>query len=141
MLKTYSHPNSETFVTIQQWRVRGLRGATTVSENSAIAITEAVEELLDWLESQNQLDPSEIVSATFSVTPDLDVLFPASIARKRPGWKHVPLLDVQQMQVAGSLDHCIRILIHLNTPLSQDTLRHIYLRRAAQLRPDLIPKK
>lgn len=45
------------------------------------------------------------------------------------------------MQVAGSLERCIRILIHLNTPLPQDSLRHIYLRRAAQLRPDLVPSK
>lgn len=51
-LEPYSHPNSETFVTAKQWRVRGLRGATTVNENSVTAITEAVEELLDGLESQ-----------------------------------------------------------------------------------------
>lgn len=118
-------------------RVRGLRGATTVSHNSAEAIAEAVDELLNLLESQNQLDPAEVVSATFSATQDLDALFPAAVARRRPGWEQVPLLDVQQMQVTDSLDRCIRVLIHLNTPMPQKALRHAYLRRAVKLRPDL----
>nr|WP_026082693.1 chorismate mutase [Mastigocladopsis repens] len=120
-----------------QWRVRGLRGATTVGQNTKEAIAAAVDELLDALETNNLLDPAEIVSVTFSATPDLDAIFPAAVARRRPGWEQVPLLDVQQMQVKGSLDHCIRVLIHLNTPLPQNALRHTYLRRAAQLRPDL----
>ena len=123
--------------TPNQLRVRGLRGATTVSDNSAQAITEAVDELLDALELNNSLDPTEIVSVTFSVTSDLDAIFPASVARHRQGWQDVPLLDVQQMHVVGGLDHCIRLLIHLNTALPQNALRHLYLRGAVQLRPDL----
>ncbi len=131
------HQQHNMSATLGEWRVRGLRGATTVSQNSAEAIAEAVNELLDVLETQNQVDPAEIVSATFSVTQDLDALFPATVARRRPGWEQVPLLDVQQMQVTDSLDHCIRVLIHLNTPLPQDALHPAYLRRAATLRPDL----
>ena len=123
--------------TPSQWRVRGVRGATTASHNSVEAIAEAVDELLDALEANNSLDFTEIVSVTFSATPDLDSIFPAAVARRRPAWDEVPLLDVQQMQVVGSLELCIRVLIHLNTPLPQNTLRHVYLRRAAQLRPDL----
>ena len=123
--------------TPSHWRVCGLRGATTVSHNSAPAITAAVDELLQVLATQNNLDPANIVSAIFSVTPDLDALFPASVARRRPGWEQVALLDVQHMQVADSLEHCIRVLIHLNTPIPQGSLRPAYLRRAAQLRPDI----
>lgn len=125
-------------ITPKQWRVRGLRGAITVSKNTASAIAEAVNELLDNLETQNQLDPTEIVSVTFSVTQDLDALFPAAVARHRPGWEQVPLLDVQHMQVTDSLDRCIRVLIHLNTSMPQNTLRPAYLRVAAKLRPDLM---
>ena len=121
----------------ESWRIFGLRGATTVSENSAPAIAEAVDQLLDALETQNRLELVEIVSATFSVTQDLNALFPASIARRRPGWEQVPLLDVQHMQVANSLERCIRVLIHLKTPAPQFSLHPVYLRRAAQLRPDL----
>ncbi len=131
------HSTSSILETPGKWRVRGLRGATTVSQNSAEAIAEAVDELLDVLETQNQVNFGEIVSATFSATQDLDALFPASVARRRPGWEQVPLLDVQQMQVTDSLDRCIRVLIHLNTPMPQHALRPAYLRRAAQLRPDL----
>ncbi|MGH8001860.1 MAG: chorismate mutase [Brasilonema sp.] len=123
--------------TLEVWRVRALRGATTVSQNTKEAIAEAVDELLDALETNNLLDPTEIVSVIFSATPDLDAIFPAAVARRRPGWEQVLLLDVQQMQVVGSLENCIRVLIHLNTPLPQNALCSVYLRRAAQLRPDL----
>ncbi len=133
----YRHQQHNMSAAPLEWRVRGLRGAITVSENSVEAISEAVNELFNILETQNQLDPAEIVSATFSVTQDLDAMFPAAVARRRPGWEQVPLLDVQQMQVTNSLDRCIRVLIHLNTPLPQNALRPAYLRRAVKLRPDL----
>jgi chorismate mutase len=118
------------------WKVRAIRGATTVSENSVEAIRDAVRELLDELESLNPIDPDDIVSATFSVTRDLDAIFPAAIARERPHWQNVPLLDVQQMHVEGSLERCIRLLIHVNMldPLTE--IHHPYLRQAKSLRPD-----
>lgn len=119
------------------WRVRAIRGATTVSENSAIAIAEAVNELLDALESRNQLDPDCIISATFSVTRDLDAVFPAAIARHRPRWENVALIDVQHMHVEGSLSHCIRLLIHAQLPALESQVQHAYLRQAKNLRPDL----
>lgn len=119
-----------------EWRVRAIRGATTVSENSVAAMREAVHELLDELEAHNRLDLDEIVSATFSVTRDLDATFPASIARERPGWSNVPLLDVQQMHVEGGLERCIRFLIHFNTPDPHAPIHHPYLRQASHLRPD-----
>jgi chorismate mutase len=118
------------------WRVRAIRGATTVSENSVAAIREAVHELLDELEAHNRLDMEEVVSVTFSVTRDLDAVFPAAIARERPNWSNVPLLDVQQMHVEGSLPRCIRLLIHFNTPNPAIEIYHPYLRQAKNLRPD-----
>jgi len=119
------------------WQVRGLRGATTVSRNSAPVITQAVNELLDALITENQLVSNDIASVFFSVTSDLDALFPAAIARQRPGWEYVPLLDLQHLDVATGLERCIRILIHLNTPLPQKALRPVYLNQASRLRPDL----
>ena len=118
------------------WRVRAIRGATTVSENTVEAIREAVTELLDELEARNRLDPNEIISAIFTTTRDLDAIFPAAIARERPHWDTVALLDVQQMHVEGSLERCIRFLIHINTPVSQVEIHHPYLREAKNLRPD-----
>ena len=118
-----------------QWKVRGIRGATT-SENTETAIREAVTELLDAIEKHNDIEPEEIVSVIFTATHDLEATFPAAIARQRPGWNHIPLLDVQQMHVEGSLERCIRVLIHVNTPKPQREIVHPYLRHAKDLRPD-----
>ncbi len=119
------------------WRVRAIRGATTVEDNSIEAIQEATTELLDAIESHNRLDPEEVVSVIFTATKDITAIFPAAIARQRPHWENVPLLDVQQMHVDGSLTKCIRVILHVNTPKPQREMRHVYLRRAQNLRPDL----
>ncbi|MDB9455190.1 chorismate mutase [Dolichospermum circinale CS-534/05] len=118
-----------------KWQMRAIRGATTVAENSIEAIRESVTELLDELEQRNKLQPEDMISVTFSVTKDLDAIFPAAIARSRPLWDNVVMLDVQQMHVEGSLPRCIRFLIHAHLPISQP-IHHIYLRQAAKLRPD-----
>ncbi len=118
------------------WRVRAIRGATTASGNSADAIREAVNEMMAAIETENALDFDEIVSVTFSVTRDLNVIFPAAIARERPNWNNVPLLDVQQMHVESDLNFCIRCLIHFNTPHPHQPIHHIYQRGAKHLRPD-----
>ena len=117
-------------------QVRAIRGAITVSENTVEAMTEAVTELLDELEKRNNLKPEQIISATFSATRDLDAIYPAAIARQRPHWDTVALLDVQQMYVRGSLERCVRFLIHVNLPPEQTEIHHPYLRGAQKLRPD-----
>ncbi|MEL7504587.1 MAG: chorismate mutase [Cyanobacteria bacterium J06554_6] len=118
------------------WRLRAIRGATTVTNNTVEAVRSAVDELLDALEAHNAVDPDQIVSVTFSVTPDIDAVFPAKIARQRSGWDTVPLLDVQHMQVEGSLSHCIRLLMHVYIPAIAPSVHHPYLRGASNLRPD-----
>jgi len=114
--------------------LRALRGATTATANSREAIQEAVEELLNALVERNNLSGEQILSLTFSVTTDLDACFPAAIARQRPGWDGVALLDCQQMAVAGDLKRCIRLLAHV---WLEQPARPAYLREAAKLRPDL----
>jgi chorismate mutase len=108
-----------------------------VTHNTKEAIRDAVAELLDVLEARNDLDLQEVVSVTFSVTKDLDAIFPAAIARQRPGWDQVPLMDFQHMHVQGSLERCIRILVHFNTSDPNSQIYHPYLRQAQHLRPDL----
>ena len=120
-----------------EWRIQAIRGATTVPQNGIEEIATAVHELLDTLEHRNQLSPEHLISVTFSVTRDLDALFPAAAARQRPGWDTVPLLDVQHMHVQGSLPRCIRVLIHAQVPVLHQAIYHAYLRNAQQLRPDL----
>jgi chorismate mutase len=121
--------------------MRAIRGATTVAENTVEAMQEAVTELLNELEKRNQLHPTDIISITFSVTRDLDAIFPAAIARARNDWDNVAMLDVQQMHVEGSLQRCIRFLLHAYLPVPTP-IHHTYLRHAANLRPDWnLPQK
>ena len=102
--------------------LRGLRGATTCTENSTAAIEAAVSALMDALVDRNGLTPDQLVSVTFSVTADLDACFPAAIARRRPGWDTVALLDCQQMAVQGDLPRCIRAVsyTHLTLPTNRE---------------------
>jgi chorismate mutase len=115
--------------------LRALRGATTAAANTAEAIGEAVQELVEALVSRNGLAGERLLSVTFSVTADLDACFPAAIARRTPGWDQVALLDCQQMAVAGDLPRCIRLLAHAWMAPEQAPC-HPYLREATRLRPD-----
>ncbi|MGK7945741.1 MAG: chorismate mutase [Microcystaceae cyanobacterium] len=119
------------------WRVRAIRGAITAKANSKEAIAQAVINLLNAIEAANSLTPDEIVNVIFTATPDLNAVFPAAIARQYKNWHHVPLLDVQQMAVEGSLNRCIRVLIQINTEKTQQEMRHCYLEGAEHLRVDL----
>jgi len=119
---------------------RGIRGAITVEQNSAETILNATRTLLQQIVDANTLDPAEIASVILTATPDLDAVAPARAAREM-GWTDVPLLCMQEMAVPGSLPMCIRVLIHWNTDLEQDQIRHVYLGRARILRPDLIKEE
>jgi chorismate mutase len=85
----------------------------------------------------NEMAERDVASVFFTVTPDLDAVCPA-VAARQMGWTHTALLCLQEMAVPGSLSHCIRVLIHWNTERSIDAIRHVYLREARRLRPDLV---
>ena len=53
------------------------------------------------------------------------------------GWTAVPLMCAQEMAVPNSLDRCIRVLVLWNTDKRPEEIRHVYLGRARELRPDL----
>ena len=80
----------------------------------------------------------DIASAWFSTTRDLDAEFPAVAARRGLGWDHVALMCGHEMDVPGALPSCLRILLHVNTPQSQEAVQHVYLRGATVLRPDMV---
>lgn len=122
--------------TNQQKRLRGLRGAITVPGNDADAIVSATRELLEAMIARNEVDGDDLVSMIFTATPDLDAEFPA-IAARRLGLAHVPLLCSVELDVAGAMPRCIRVLMHLYTERSAGELQHVYLREARELRADL----
>ncbi len=119
--------------------VRGVRGATTVSEDTADAILEATEELVREIVHANGIQSEDVASALFTVTPDLSAEFPAAAAR-RMGWTLVPLLNFTEIGVPGRLARCVRVLVHVNTEKAQNEMVHVYLREAVSLRPDLVSR-
>ena len=115
---------------------RGIRGATTVAADSAAEILAATRELLEGIVQANDVTTEDIASAVFTATEDLTAVFPAQAARGL-GWERVPLLDAREIPVPGSLARCVRVLVHWNTDKTQAEIRHVYLRGAVVLRPDL----
>ncbi|SRR5581483_6937835 len=115
---------------------RAIRGATVVAENTPSAILAGARELLVEIVHANQLSPDSLISIIFTLTPDLDAAYPTRAAREL-GWTRVALLDAQQPRVPGDLERCLRVLIHCETPLPPEQIKHIYLGHAKRLRPDL----
>lgn len=116
--------------------VRGVRGATTVEANTVEAILEATRELLSAMVKANDIDADYVASAYFTTTPDLNAEFPA-VAARGMGWEHVALLCGHEMSVPKGLKMCLRILLHVNTDKPAKEIKHVYLRGATALRPDM----
>lgn len=115
---------------------RGVRGATTVENNSRDEILTATRQLLALMIRLNGIEPEMVGSAMFSLTADLNAEFPALAARQL-GWLEVPLLCTYEVDVPGSLRKCVRILVNWNTDKSQSEVQHVYIKDAVKLRPDL----
>jgi chorismate mutase len=116
---------------------RGVRGAITVEANTTDAILAATRELLEALIDANAIQPQDIASVMFTATPDLDAEYPA-VATREFGWRDVPILCFQEMNVPHSLPLCVRVLIMWNTTRTPQEIQHVYLRAAQQLRPDRV---
>src|SRR5512133_2842034 len=116
--------------------MRGIRGATQIDANTVEAMEDAVAELCRAINSANAIDQDEIVWAIFTVTHDLDADFPARAARVRGGWSRVPMICSREIPVPGSLPRASRVLLHVDSGAPADA-RHVYLRGARVLRPDL----
>ena len=117
---------------------RGIRGATTVTEDDVDLILQATRELLEAIVKENaDMKPEDIGSAIFTVTEDLTATFPAQAARQM-GWNMVPMMCAREIPVPGSLPKAIRVLVHWNTETPQSQIKHVYLRDAVKLRPDLV---
>lgn len=116
-------------------RLRAIRGAISVEEDTSEAIREATAVLLEEVISRNDIEIDDLVSIIFTATHDLTADFPAVAAREM-GLSVVPLLCTREIPVAGSLPRCVRVLVHCYAPRGRQ-MRHTYLREARQLRTDL----
>ena len=117
--------------------VRALRGAITVDDDHPDEITQRTTTLLETLFDRNQLTGDDLISIFFTATADVTSLPPAAAARAL-GLVDVPLLCAQEMASEVGPDRCIRLMLHVDTSRHRSELRHVFLRGATVLRPDLV---
>lgn len=117
-------------------RVRAIRGATTLEEDTRQQVIARTQELLAEILVRNDLHQEDVVSIVFTATDDISSAFPAEAAREA-GIALVPLLCARELEIEGGIRHCIRVLLHVYTPRAPTELRHVYLHGARQLRTDL----
>ncbi|WP_078380179.1 chorismate mutase [Sutcliffiella halmapala] len=119
--------------------IRGVRGATTIDENTEQEIIKKTEELLLTMIRANDIIAEEVAQVLISVTADITACFPAKALRNLAGWDYVPVMCTKEIAVPNSLPSCIRVMMTVNTKASQKEVNHIYLYQARSLRPDLSP--
>jgi chorismate mutase len=116
--------------------VRAARGAIAIDHDSASAVLDATQRLLERMIDRNEVVAEDIVSVFFTATRDLTSAFPAEAAR-RMGLGKVPLLCAQEIPVNGSMPRVVRVLMHFETGRPQAEVIHVYLDGAESLRDDL----
>lgn len=116
--------------------IRALRGATQLTADDAVEMTEAVVELVTVILERNALSTDALVSIIFTSTLDLRSTFPAAAARTL-GIGDVPLLCAQELDIPGSLPRVVRVLVHAELDRPREDVVHVYLRGAEVLRQDL----
>lgn len=117
--------------------VVAIRGANTVDTNDAELIKVACVEMVKKIVDENQINKDDIVMVFLTMTSDLTAYNAASAIRVGLGWNDVPFFTSQEPNIDGMLARCIRVLIQYKTPKSKNEIKHIYLGKAALLRPDL----
>jgi chorismate mutase len=117
--------------------VRALRGATTVDQDDPDEIKRRTTTLLSTVFERNGLSDEDLISILFTVTGDVTSLPPAAAAREF-GLVDVPLLCAQEMEAEVGPPRCIRLMLHVETDLDRNALRHVFLRGATVLRPELV---
>lgn len=118
---------------------RAIRGAITVEENTIEAVKSAVIELITEIKKRNSYKEEDISHVIFTMTRDLDCIYPAKIARDEfQSWQNIPMMCNQELYINNSLEKCLRIIIIVNTNLAQKDMKHVYLKGAEKLRKDLV---
>jgi len=116
--------------------VRAIRGAIT-AKNTRESILESTRLMLQSILTENELGIDQIIAVTFTCTRDLDAVYPAVAAREM-GIVSASLMCMAEMEVVGGMPFCIRVQVLVETDLKSDCIKHVYLREARKLRPDLL---
>jgi len=120
--------------------IRGVRGATTVTENTETQILTNTKALVEDMVAKNNITADTISHVFISVTKEINATFPAKSLRQIPNWTYVPVMCMTEIDVPNSLSHCIRVMMAVNTTTEQDKIQHVFHNEAIKLRPDLIQK-
>lgn len=115
--------------------VRALRGAITVDADEPAEIKRRTIDMLQALFDRNGLAVDDVISILFTATGDLRSVAPAAAARDF-GLVDVPLLCAQEMET-DALARCVRLMLHVEIDTPKQELRHVFLRGAVALRPEL----
>lgn len=115
--------------------IKAIRGAIT-TENTREKIFLDTITLIKEILNVNKIEANDIISILFSATNDINEAYPAEAVRTM-GINSVPMMCFQEMYVKNSLPKCIRVIIFLNCDDSKK-IKHVYLKDAKKLRPDLV---
>ena len=113
-----------------------IRGAITIEENTKENIVMNTENLLNEIIEKNNIEKQNIINIIFSSTKDITKAYPA-IATRNIGITDCAIMCLQEMDVEESLKMCIRVMITINSSVKKQNIKHIYLKDAKKLRPDI----
>lgn len=92
---------------------------------------------MNELLKRNEIESDDVISVFFTATSDITVIPPARAVRDM-GMEGVPLLCAQEMEAEVGPPLCVRLMMHIETEASKAEVRHVFLRGAVVLRPDLV---
>jgi chorismate mutase len=117
--------------------ILAIRGATTVESNTKEEILKETSNLMQTIIKENNLDTDDMISMCFTMTNDLDAVYPAVAVRDILNITDIPMLNYEEKYIQGSLRKCIRVMIYINSTKTKKDVKHIYLNKAKELRKDL----
>lgn len=112
-----------------------IRGAIC-AENTQQDISAQAVALIGEIIAKNNLTVGDIEAVFFSSTSDLDACYPAQAVRRHFCMDNIAFMCFAEMNVLGSLDHCLRACV-FSSKISQADCKHCYVGRAKCLRLDL----
>src|SRR5688500_12973141 len=117
--------------------IRGIRGATTVTENTEKEITSSTKNLVEMMIQSNNVKPEDVSHIFFSATTDLNASFPAKAVREINGWTYSNIMCIQEINKHNILNLCIHIMTAINTNKNQKEIEKMIKNEAVKIRPDL----
>ncbi|MGL6107053.1 chorismate mutase [Romboutsia sp.] len=119
-------------------KVLAIRGATTAESNNKEEILKESAILVKTIIEKNSLDKDDIISMCFTMTKDLDAVYPSVSVREILNICDIPMLNYEEKYIEGSLCNCIRVMMHINSDKPKSEIKHVYLNKAKDLRKDLL---